>query len=109
MIVVVFKYLTRAGIAGLTVFPFVFLCDKRHKKNVVLMNHERIHLRQQLEMGIFLFYIWYGVEFVFRRIQLGSWHLAYRNISFEREAYANEERLEYLAGRRFWVFLEFLV
>ncbi|MGK0254765.1 MAG: hypothetical protein ACI9OE_002275, partial [Mariniflexile sp.] len=40
--------------------------------------------------------------------QYKKWHLAYRNISFEREAYANEMYLDYLKQRKFWSFLKYL-
>ena len=57
MIVVVLKYLTRFGIRGLTLYPFVFVSDSFAANDVVLINHERIHLRQQLELLVIPFYI----------------------------------------------------
>lgn len=108
MIVVVFKVLTRFKIDGITLFPFVFIANKKLQQNKVLINHERIHLRQQLELLLVLFYIWYLIEFVVRRFQYGSWYLAYRNISFEREAYDNEKQILYLKGRLFWRFCRYI-
>jgi hypothetical protein len=35
-------------------------------------------------------------------------NLAYRNISFEKEAYANEKDLNYVKQRSFWKFLSYL-
>jgi len=72
------------------------------------MNHERIHLRQQLELLILPFYVWYFVEYLFRLVQFKDRKMAYRNISFEREAYENEKDLGYLKGRSFWRFLRYL-
>jgi hypothetical protein len=46
MIPIVFKYLTPRGFRGLTFYPFVFLADKDDKLNKVLINHEKIHVRQ---------------------------------------------------------------
>ena len=108
MIVIVFKYLIPKGFRGFTFFPFVFLSDKKDKAHTVLLNHERIHIRQQLELLIVLFFIWYGIEFLVRWIQYKNRREAYYNISFEREAYTNEKDLDYLKKRSFWNFLKYL-
>ena len=50
----------------------------------------------------------YGIEFLIRLIQYKNRHKAYRNISFEREAYANEKDLDYLKSRPFWGFSRFV-
>jgi len=102
------KYLVPKGYLGLTIFPFVFLKSKALKADAVLINHEKIHLRQQLELLILPFYLVYVFEFLIRFIQYKNWHKAYRNISFEREAYANEKYLDYLKQRPFWRFLKYL-
>lgn len=59
------------------------------------LKHESIHSSQIFEMLIIFFYLWYVFEWIFRLFQYGSSHEAYRNISFEREAYANENNLDY--------------
>ncbi|MCB4799432.1 hypothetical protein [Neotamlana laminarinivorans] len=102
------KYLVPNGYLGLTLFPFVFLKKKELKQDAVFINHERIHLKQQLELLVIPFYFWYVIEFVFRLFQYKKWHLAYRNISFEREAYLQEKKLEYIKNRPFWAFLKYL-
>nr|WP_315147881.1 hypothetical protein [uncultured Flavobacterium sp.] len=107
MFLIVTKYLIPKGYRGLTVFPFVFVKHRVDKENVVFINHERIHLRQQLELLIFPFMLWYFIEFIIRFIQFKKWTLAYRNISFEREAYAKEKDLDYLKGRSFWKFIKY--
>jgi hypothetical protein len=73
-----------------------------------MIQHEKIHLQQQLELLILPFYIWYIVEFLFRYLQHKNKHLAYQNISFEREAYANELQGNFLQKRRFWNFLNYI-
>ena len=108
MIVLVLKYLTPKGFRGITLFPFVLLVDKKDREDAVMMNHEKVHIRQQLEMLILPFFIWYGVEFLFRWMQCREKHLAYRSISFEKEAYANEKNLHYLKSRSFWRFLKYV-
>jgi hypothetical protein len=108
MILIVFKYLTPRGFRGLTFYPFVFLADKDDKLNKVFINHERIHIRQQIELLILPFYLWYFTEYLFRLIQYKDRKQAYFNISFEREAYKNEKDLNYLKQRPFWRFLKYL-
>ncbi|WP_354667442.1 hypothetical protein [Pseudotamlana agarivorans] len=74
---------------GLTLFPFIILKKRQLLDDEVLMNHERIHLKQQLEMLVVPFYICYVFEFIMRLMWYFNWKKAYRNISFEREAYSN--------------------
>ena len=104
MIVVVNGLLLRKGFLGIALWPFLVLKERGLKQNGVFMNHERIHLRQQIEMGVLPFYLWYLLEFLIRFVQYRNARLAYRNISFEREAYANEKDLRYLKRRSCWGF-----
>jgi len=106
-VILISKYLVPRGYIGMTVFPFMFLKTKALKGDDVLINHEKIHLKQQLELLIILFFVLYTLEFLFRLLQYKNWHLAYRNISFEREAYLNEKDLNYLKKRSFWSFVKY--
>ncbi|MCP9198612.1 hypothetical protein MKO06_01750 [Gramella sp. GC03-9] len=108
MILVVNKILLSGRFKGISLWPFVILENKELKADKLFINHERIHLRQQLELLLVFFYIWYGIEFLVRFIDCRDWMLAYRNISFEREAYRRENDLAYLKKRPFWAFLKFL-
>ena len=104
----IYKYLVPKGYLGITIFPFIFLKRKELKLNQSLVNHEKIHLRQQLELLVIPFYIVYAVEFFIRLVYFKNWDSAYKNTSFEREAYCNEKDLEYLKHRKFWNFLKYL-
>ena len=108
MFLIVTKYLIPKGYHGLTIFPFVFIKYRNDQNNLVLLNHEKIHLRQQQELLILPFFIWYFFEYIFRLFQYMNHNLAYRNISFEREAYANESQFNYLKNRVFWQFFMYL-
>ncbi|TDE02076.1 hypothetical protein [Flavobacterium sandaracinum] len=109
MFLIVAKYLIPKGYRGVTLFPFVLLKYREDLKDTILINHEKIHLRQQVELLIVPFFIWYLLEYIFRLFQYKSANLAYRNISFEREAYANEKNNQYLARRSFFRFIEYVV
>jgi hypothetical protein len=108
MFLIVTKYLIPKGYRGLALFPCVLLKYQFDKNDKSFLNHERIHLQQQLEMLIFPFYIWYFLEFCLRWIQYRNFDVAYRNISFEREAYEKENDLDYLRRRKFWNFLKYI-
>ena len=107
MIVIVSKYLIPKGFRGITLFPFIIVSEHDLTKNPVMINHEKIHVRQQIELLILPFFIWYGFEFLIKYLKHKDKNLAYRNISFEREAYINEKDLNYLKKRSFWNFLKY--
>ena len=102
----VFKYLVPKGYTAITIYPFIVLKHKRQKDDMILINHEKIHLRQQLELLVIGFYLWYFIEFLLRLIKFKNWCRAYLNISFEREAYKNENDLNYLKSRSLWSFFK---
>jgi hypothetical protein len=108
MIIVCQKPLKKLKINGIALFPFIFVRKPEDKENNVLINHEKIHLRQQLELLIFFFYIFYVAEYYYHLFKLKDPYLAYKKISFEREAYAMESDLNYLKKRRFWSFRKYL-
>jgi len=108
MFLIVSKYLIPKGYRGMTVFPFVILRERKDADLPVLMNHERIHIRQQLEFLILPFFVWYFAEYLIRLLQFRDHFLAYRNISFEREAYANERNLSYLKTRNLFQFSKYI-
>lgn len=91
---------------GMAIFPFLFVKYKKPSK--VLINHERIHFRQQIELLIFPFYLWYILEYLIHRLNGKNANQAYMNISFEREAYANDNNLAYLKKRKVWSFWQYL-
>lgn len=98
---------------GLTFWPFIFLkksyFDKAGKAALqTTINHEKIHIRQQAELLVIPFYIWYFLEFFIKSWSTSTIDDAYRSISFEREAYQNQDNPDYLKTRKFWSFLKYL-
>ncbi|CAL2056747.1 hypothetical protein [Tenacibaculum sp. 190524A05c] len=102
------KYIVPKGYVGITLYPFIFLKNKELKENEVLVNHEKIHLRQQRELLVIFFYLFYVVEWMVKLIQFRNAYLAYINLSFEREAYQNESNLNYLKSRKLYRFFNYL-
>ena len=112
MIVIKNDIIPFKGYAAVTIWPFIFVREGYAKddpaKYGVMLNHERIHGSQQLEMLVVFFFLWYFFEWIYRSIQYKSWHKGYRNISFEREAYAHECEEGYLESRRLYSWFRYL-
>ncbi|MUU78905.1 hypothetical protein [Winogradskyella endarachnes] len=105
--IIISKYLVPKGYIGLTIFPFVLLKFEGLREKKILLNHEKIHLKQQIELLIIPFFVIYVIEFLIKIVKYRNWNLAYRNISFEREAYANEKDLDYLKSRPLFNFFNY--
>ena len=92
---------------GITLCPFGIYLDKGQDEYV--LNHEKIHWKQQLEMLIIPFYIWYIIELLIRRIKKSHYE-SYISLFFEREAFDNQNNLDYLKIRKpyAWVKLIFV-
>lgn len=77
---------------AINLFGYLF-CRPNAKITDITINHEQIHTEQMKEMLYVPFYLWYGVEWLVKLFCKGN---AYRNLSFEREAYSNQYNLDYL-------------
>lgn len=97
-IIKIFELILGQGIAGLAFYPFIFIAPGV-KITDKLLNHERIHLKQQKELLVLPFYIWYLIALKRK---------GYYNISFEKEAYSNENNLNYLKERKIFGFSKYL-
>lgn len=91
------------GFSAINLFGLLFV-----KRNVTisstLTNHEKIHSAQWKELWYIGFLLWYIIEWAIR-LPKGN---AYRNISFEREAYENDSNLQYLETRKRFAFVRYL-
>ena len=115
------KFIPFPGYKAINLFGVLFVKNNA-KIDDVTINHEAIHSKQFIELMILFavatvfirwwmplfsplfFYIWYVIEWVIR-LPNGN---AYKNISFEREAYANEGDASYLNGRYWFNFLRYI-
>ena len=88
-------------IAGMAIFPFILIKKGRYKEDKVFINHEKIHLAQQIELLLVIFYLLYLLHYFYNLLRYLNHDRAYRNIVFEKEAYSKESDLEYLAQRSF--------
>ena len=106
--ILVFRHFFYKNYVGLSLWPFIFLKNRSLKNDGVLINHEKIHLRQQKELLIIPFYILYLLEWCVRTILYLDSYKAYQNLSFEREAYLHEKNLDYLSNRKSFSFIKYL-
>lgn len=100
------KFIMGDNIAGITLSPFGIYVKEKYLTNAEIINHESIHWKQQMEMLIIFFYLWYLIEWLLKKIKYGK--EAYDNISFEREAYTNENNLKYLETRKPYSWLKYI-
>ena len=123
------RFIPLKGFSAMMLFGFLFTRDAS-KITARTERHESIHFRQFIEVNVFMsaliavlcgftnlswwwlfltlpggFYVWYSVEWFVRLFGKGN---AYRNISFEREAYANQDDILYLDTRRPFRFIKYL-
>ena len=132
------KFFLPKNIIGITLCPFGIYLNERYLTREKTINHESIHWQQQLEMivagaiiavltGVLLlsfsvvslwlltllvfpllfFYLWYVIEWFFRIFINGN--RAYVSLSFEREAYGNDDNLDYLKTRKPFSWLKYMV
>lgn len=92
------------GFAAINLFGILFV-RKGVTVDEEMINHEAIHTEQMKEMLYVFFYLWYVIEWIIRLFMKGN---AYRNISFEREAYDNESNLDYLNTRKRYSWFSYL-
>lgn len=106
------KYFPIKGYIAINIFG-ILIVRKEYKDKfqniddpwvINLVNHEAIHTEQIKESGYVLYYPLY-ILFWITRIITPPYKSAYRNISFEQEAYLKEWDFSYLENRKryLWV------
>lgn len=89
------------GYLAMTIGPFIFTRKNSRPLDEVTINHEAIHWEQQKELLILPFFLLYVVEYLARLVMSGFNHKkAYRNISFEKEAYEHETDMTWIKNRK---------
>ena len=84
------------GYKAINLFGIIFL-RKGQTLSGIDYNHEMIHTKQMKELLYIFFYLLYFLEWLVRLFINKN---AYRNISFEKEAYAHENNFKYLNHRK---------
>jgi hypothetical protein len=102
------KLIGKMGYVAFTFGHTIYVAHGQTKLSDRTINHEAIHVMQQREMLYLAQWLWYILEYLFRLVQYRNHDEAYYNISFEREAYANEKNLKYPFERRRYAWLKYL-
>ena len=100
-------YIPFRGYKAMTLLCFIFV-RRGFELSDEDIRHELIRWEQQSEMLILPFFLWYLVEFVVNLFKFNDWSKAYRNISFEREAYDFEKEKDYLSFRKRFAWFNYL-
>ena len=90
---------------AMTLGEFIFA---KRPLNDIEIQHEKIHVSQYRELLYIGFLLWYLVEFIILLFKYCNWNMAYRNISLEKEAYAQQGTVDYLKNRKHYAFLSYL-
>lgn len=116
----------------MTIGPFVLSKLSESEMPQYVRNHECTHSRQWIEttvasgfllfllvalagvnawwlaLSAFVFYLWYGLEYLIRLCILRDGNKAYRAVSFEQEAYANEKDANYNENSAYFSWVKYL-
>ena len=106
MKIIINNILPPKGFKCINLFGILFC---RKQLNKIDINHETIHTKQMQELLYIFFYLWYVIEYLVKLIIYRNTKLAYRNISFEREAYQNQNDLDYLSNRIHYSWIKYVV
>lgn len=120
------------GFKAITILPFIFARKSAKWLKDYVLNHESIHLRQQLEVlilsafiialliclfdlswwwmlvSLLVYYAWYGTEWLVRLAIYKDKNKAYCNIAVEQEAYINQYDFTYLDNRKAFAWVRFI-
>jgi hypothetical protein len=89
------KYIPFGSFLATNIFGIIFCRSDKGRLTEIDKNHEYIHTLQQREMLFLGFTVWYLVEWLWRYARCRNGMRAYRELYFEREAYAMERDLDY--------------
>lgn len=102
MLIIRNKVIPFKGFKAINLFGILFVRENA-KLDAKTINHEEIHTAQMKEMLYIFFYLWYVIEWIIRLFGKGN---AYRKVSFEKEAYNNQDDVTYLTKRKHYNWLK---
>lgn len=89
---------------------FIFIWIYRQEQDIArLIRHEKIHFYQQLELLFVGHWLLYGYFYLISRYKRHRHYIAYRYNPFEIEAYDHERQENYLAERKPFSWIKYIV
>ena len=82
---------------AITLFTFII---SKEPMSPETLNHETIHIHQQMELLVIVFYLLYGYYYLRGLVKYKDKQKAYYMIPFEQEAYEYDNQLDYLETRK---------
>ena len=92
---------------AMAIYPVMIFRKQALKRSRIIINHEQVHFKQQLELLIIFFYPMYFLHYLFNLLRYRNHRQAYLQICFEREAYANERDLGYPKRRKAYAWIDY--
>lgn len=93
------------GFKAINLFGVLFVRKGKIMTDINI-NHELIHTKQMKELLYIGFYIWYFIEWLIELFHYKN--KAYRTNTFEREAYDNDQNLNYLNERERYAWIKYI-
>ena len=100
------RLITLGWPVAITLAPVGIYIEPKYFDDPQVRNHESIHWHQQCELWFLGFYVWYLFEWLVRLVV--NWKMAYMSVSFEREAYQNDDSPVYWQNRKRFAWLSYL-
>jgi len=92
-------------VGAITLYPFII---SKEPMDEVVLNHEKIHIRQQEELLVLGFYALYFMWWAIGMLKGKGGFQSYYEIPFEIEAYENESNPQYLEKRKRFAFRDYI-
>ncbi len=88
------------NVGAITLYPFVFVVYTKEETPRFLVEHEFIHVRQVRALGWWRFYASYLWQYLCGLLRTGNTDKAYMGVSYEVEAYEQEDKVTLSAEER---------
>lgn len=108
MVIISNKLLPVKGFQAINLFGILLVRRECMPLAEESLNHEKIHTSQMKELGYVFFYLIYITEWIYESFRAKNLMKGYYNISFEREAYLNQNDINYLLNKKKWSFIRYL-
>lgn len=107
MIIIKNKIIPFGNYKAMNLFGIIFT---KSSLSEIELNHEKIHTKQMIETLFIGFYIWYGLEYLLIRLFKikDNQKNCYHDVSFEEEAYNNQNNLNYLNTRKLFSWIKYI-
>lgn len=107
MIIIKNKFIPFKGYKAINLFGVLFT---KEELSDIDINHEKIHTKQMIETLFLGFYLWYGLEYLLIRLFRikDKQKNCYHDVSFEEEAYNNQNNLDYLNTRKPFSWIKYI-